>query len=402
VKVLQINSVCGTGSTGKLAVQISNYLNDQGIDNYIAYGFGRCDRPNTFKFGNMVDAHLHSFLSRKLCLQGYGSWFATGSLIRYIKKIRPTIIHLHNIHGHYLNFPRLFRFLKQYDCDVVWTFHDCWPLTGRCAHFTLVGCDKWKTQCESCPQLSSYPESTRDRSKKNFLGKKKHFNSLEKLHIVTVSQWLKGIVAESFFRAKSVRRIYNGIDLDVFRPAPSDIRKELGVGDRFMVLGVASPWNKRKRYDQMLELSRRLDDDSIMVLVGVSEEQKAALPRNVIGITRTENQTQLAQIYTAADVLVNLSLEETFGLVVAEAMACGTPAVVVNSTACPEVISPETGLVVSAKGDLTELDAALAEIRKKGKQWYSAHCTERVRQEFANEKMQMEYHKLYCELEKLP
>ena len=169
-----------------------------------------------------------------------------------------------------------------------------------------------------------------------------------------------------------------------------------------MVLGVASPWNKRKRYDQMLELARRLGDDGVMVLVGVSEAQKEALPENVIGITRTENPQQLAQIYTAADVLVNLSLEETFGLAVAEAMACGTPTIVTNSTACPEVVSPETGIVISPRANLAELDAAFAEIRKKGKQWYSEHCIKRVRQEFANEKMQMQYHKLYCELEKLP
>ena len=400
MKVLQINSVCGTGSTGKLAVQISNYLNNQGIDNYIAYGFGRSDRPNTFKVGNMADAHLHSFLSRKLCLQGYGSWFATGALIHYIKKIRPTIIHLHNIHGHYLNFPRLFRALAKCDCDVVWTFHDCWPMTGKCTHFVQANCQKWQVQCQNCCQLATYPDSAYDRSFKNHRDKKRYFLMPERLHIVAVSRWLKEVAEASFFVGRDIRYIYNGVDLDVFRPMPSDIREKLGVGSKFMLLGVASPWNSNKRYDQMLELAQRLDEDSVMVLVGVSEAQKATLPAKVIGITRTEDQQQLAQIYTAADVLVNLSAEETFGLVVAEAQACGTPAIVLNSTACPEVVSPETGIVISAKANLAELDAALAEVRAKGKRWYSESCIARTRQEFANERMQEQYYKLYCELEK--
>ena len=400
MRVLQINSVCGTGSTGKLAVQISDYLNSQGVENYIAYGFGCCDRPNTFKFGNMADAHLHSFLSRKLCLQGYGSWFVTGRLVRYIRKIKPDIVHLHNIHGHYLNFPRLFRYLKKANCQVVWTFHDCWPMTGKCTHFTEVGCNKWQTQCENCHQLNTYPDSTRDRSRKNYLDKKKYFSGLEKLHVVTVSQWLKKTAEASFFQGKDIRCIYNGIDLNLFRPVPSDIRDSLGIGNRFMILGVSSQWNNKKGYDKFLALAQRLDENAVIVLVGVSPEQKATLPDNVIGICRTENQQQLAQLYSAADVLVNLSLEETFGLVVAEALACGTPAIVLNSTACPEVVSEDTGIVIEPK-DPQDLDRALDKIRSTGKAAYSHNCTERARQLFTNERMQQQYYLLYSELEKL-
>ena len=175
MRVLQINSVCGIGSTGRLAVQISDCLYAHGIENYIAYGYGKCDRPNTFKFGNMMDAHLHSFLSRKLCRQGYGSRLTTEKLLRYMKKLQPDVVHLHNIHGHYLHFPSLFRYLKKANCHVVWTFHDCWPMTGKCAFFVEAGCDKWKTQCHNCPQLSAYPDSTQDRSYRNHLDKKKYF-----------------------------------------------------------------------------------------------------------------------------------------------------------------------------------------------------------------------------------
>ena len=401
MRVLQINSVCGTGSTSKLAVQISDCLNSQGVDNYIAYGFGNCDRPNTFKFGNMVDAHLHSFLSRKLCIQGYGSWFATGKLIRYMKKIKPDVVHLHNIHGHYLNFPRLFRYLKKANCQVAWTFHDCWPMTGKCTHFTEIGCNKWQTQCDHCQQLNTYPDSTCDRSRKNYLDKKKHFSGLAKLYIVTVSQWLKETAEASFFQGKDIQCIYNGIDLNLFRPVSSDVRDSLGIGNRFMILGVSSQWNNKKGYDKFLALAQRLDENAVIVLVGVSTEQKATLPDNIIGICKTEDQQQLAQLYSAADVLVNLSLEETFGLVVAEALACGTPAIVLNSTACPEVVSEDTGIVIEPK-DPQGLDRALDKIRSTGKTAYSHDCTERARQLFTNERMQQQYYLLYSKLEKLP
>ena len=398
MKVLQINSVCGTGSTGKLAVQISDYLDAQGVENYIAYGYGCCNRPNTFRFGNMVDAHIHSFLSRKLCIQGYGSYFTTGRLLRYIKKIKPDIVHLHNIHGHYLNFPRLVNFLNQLNCQVVWTFHDCWPMTGKCTHFTEAGCDKWKTQCRDCPQLATYPDSQRDRSEKNYRDKKKYFSVLAKLHIVTVSQWLKETAKESFLGQKDIQCIYNGVDLSIFQPTQSNVRTELGIGEKFMILGVANPWNSRKGYEKFLDLANRLNEDSVIVLVGISEEQRTGLPKNVIGIPKTQNQKQLAELYTAADVLVNLSLEETFGLVVAEAQACGTPAIVVNSTACPEVITEQTGIVIESR-DEALLDEALTEIRRNGKLAYSESCVVRAQSMFSNEKMQMGYYKLYCGLE---
>ena len=400
MKVLQINSVCGTGSTGKLAVQISDFLNEQGVENYIAYGYGNCDRKNTFKFGNMLDAHLHSFLSRKLCAQGYGSFFTTGRLLRYLKKVKPDIVHLHNIHGHYLNFPRLFKFLKKSDCQVVWTFHDCWPMTGKCTHFTEVGCNNWRTQCEKCPQLTTYPDSEYDRSVKNYKDKKKYFCMLDNLHIVTVSQWLKETTEASFLNKKDIQCIYNGIDLQVFQPTKSNVRTKLGVGEKFMILGVANPWNSRKGYDKFLNLANRLDGDSVIVLVGVSEAQKAVLPQNVIGISKTENQQQLAELYTAADVLLNLSLEETFGLVVAEAQACGTPAIVVSSTACPEVVSEQTGVVIESC-NAHHIDEALTEIRRNKRNMYSPSCIARARNMFSNQKMQMQYYKLYRRLEKL-
>ena len=399
MRVLQINSVCGTGSTGRLATQISDYLTALGVENSIAYGFGSSDHPNTFKFGNMLDAHIHSFISRKLCMQGYASPVTTWKLIRYMKKWKPDIVHLHNIHGHYLNFPLLFRYLKSSDCQIIWTFHDCWPMTGKCTHFTKVKCEKWKTQCHNCPQLNTYPDSIRDRSYQNYQDKKKYFLLSQKLHIVTVSQWLKETVENSFFFGRDIRCIYNGIDINIFNPTPSDIRNAFGIGDKFMILGVATVWNNSKGFDKFLDLARDLDSESIIVLVGVSEQQKASLPEKIIGISRTENQHQLAQFYSSADVLVSFSEEETFGLVVAEALACGTPAIVINSTASPEVVCNQTGFVIES-GEIIQLNQALNTIRIAGKHNFSDKCKARAGSLFSKEKMLKQYYTLYKELEK--
>lgn len=358
MKILQINSVCGTGSTGKIIVQISDYLDSLNIENYIAYGLGSSSRHNTYKIGNKMDNHLHSFISRKFCLQGYGSIISTLKFIRYIKKLDPTIIHLHNIHGHYLNFPILFRFLKKSKIEVVWTFHDCWPFTGKCAHFTKVKCNKWKTGCSNCQQLHTYPDSEIDRTKRNYIDKKNYFTSLDNLHIVTVSKWLKKIVEESFFKEKDIRCIYNGIDTSIFKPTESVLRKKLKIEDKFIILGVASVWNSGKGLDTFIELAKEIDENCVILLIGVSKEQINSLPSNIIGISRTENVMELVQFYTIADILINCSIEETFGLVVAEAMSCGTPAIVYNSTACPEVINNETGKLIYSN-DIVELIEAI-------------------------------------------
>ena len=395
MKVLQVNSVCGKGSTGKLAVQISEYLTEQGVENYVAYGFGETDRPNALRISTMPEAHLHSFLSRRFCKQGYGSHLATRKLIRIIKKMSPDVVHLHNIHGHYLNFKMLFSYLNKTDIKVVWTFHDCWPMTGKCTHFTAVGCDKWKTGCYDCPQLATYPDSVTDRSRKNYSDKKAYFTANKKLHIVTVSEWLRTVAEQSYFGGVAdVRCIYNGIDTAVFAPAESDLRKELNLDDKFVVLGVSSVWKDAKGLRDFIELAKAVDEKTAIVMIGVTEEQRTQLPPSVIGVPAVSDQRTLAQYYSMADVLLNLSAEETFGLVVAEALACGTPAVVRNSTACPEVVDEQTG-IVTPNGTPSAVLSALNRIRENGKAAYTEACVARARRLFSKERMQREYLNLY-------
>lgn len=397
MKVLQINSVCGTGSTGRIAVQISDYLDQHNIENYIAYGFGKSERSNTFCFGNSLDAHLHSFLSRKLGWQGKMSHIPTWRLIQYTERINPDIVHLHNIHGHYLNFNMFFRYLKKKNCQVVWTFHDCWPITGKCAHFTEVKCEKWKTGCFNCVQLDRYPDSERDRSYKSYLEKKNAFTSISNLHIVTVSNWLKLVVEKSFLGKADIRCIYNGVDTEQFSFQEDSIRERYQLQDKFIILGVASAWSERKGLDKFIDLSKLIHDDEVIVLIGISSDQQKCLPEKLIGIPAVNDQTVLAQWYSTADVYINFSIEETFGLVVAEAMACGTPAIVMNSTACPEVLDVNTGFVVEPF-DLDAVKAAIDIVKIKGKKIYSPKCEERIHRLFNLERMQREYLELYQEL----
>ena len=328
------------------------------------------------------------------------SHMPTWCLIRYMERIKPDIVHLHNIHGHYLNYNMLFRYLKKQKCQVVWTFHDCWPITGKCAHFSKMKCEKWKTGCFDCPQLDSYPDSQRDRSRKSYLEKKEAFTSIQNLHIVTVSNWLMSVVKESFLGQKDIRCIYNGVDTDRFSFHDSTIREIYQLQNKFMILSVASVWNKGKGLDQLITLSNKLQKDDVIVAIGIAPDQQNILPENVIGIPVIKNQNLLIQWYSAADVYINFSIEETFGLVVAEAMACGTPAIVMNSTACPEVVDNDTGFVVDPF-DFEAVKDAIEKIKTKGKKAYSLKCKERIHSLFDVKRMQKEYLELYRELRRL-
>jgi putative colanic acid biosynthesis glycosyltransferase len=265
-----------------------------------------------------------------------------------VEEINPDIIHLHNIHGYYLNIEVLFDFLKSFDKPVVWTLHDCWAFTGHCSHFTYAKCERWKTGCYSCPEKKSYPRSVIfDNSKSNYARKKKAFTSAKNMTLVTPSQWLAGLVKESFLGDYPVQVIPNGIDTEVFKPTPSDFKKRYGLDGKFLILGVANVWEKRKGFDYFLDLSKYLSDDEIIVLVGLSEERIKNLPNNIIGIKRTNSAKELAEIYTAADVFFNPTLEDNYPTVNLEAQACGTYVITFDSGGTKEtIISKESGIAI--------------------------------------------------------
>jgi putative colanic acid biosynthesis glycosyltransferase len=399
-KIIQISVEGNMGSTGTIAESIGEIAISRGWESYIAFGrFKRTSKSTTIKIGNLIDILIHGLLTRIFDLHGYGSKHATKKLIKQINHINPDIIHLHNLHGYYINIEVLFEFLSKVNIPVIWTFHDCWPMTGHCSHFDFVGCDKWKIECNNCPQLREYPKSLfLDRSRKNYYSKKKLFTSVDNLTVVSVSNWLNNIVEKSFMNKLSSRVIYNGIDINLFSPERLNncIRDKYCIQEKFMILGVATTWTDRKGLKDFLELSKYIDSNIIIVLIGLSSSQIKNLPKNIIGLKRTENKQELRDLYVECDVYMNLSVEETFGLTTAEALACGTPAIVYNSTASPELIDRSTGIVVE-KQNIQNILLALDEISRNGKLYYSEACRSRAINLFDQKNRFNEYFELYDE-----
>lgn len=347
MRVLQIN-IFGNLSTGRIAVDLYRTLKKQEHEGVVAFARGSIaeDVP-CIRIGNMWDVRFHALMTRITDKTGFYSKPATRELIERIKVYRPDVIHLHNIHGYYIHIGLLFEYLKTAGIPVVWTLHDCWAFTGHCCHFDRVHCDRWKTGCHDCPEKRAYPASWLiDNSRWNYEQKKALFTGVPNMTLVTPSKWLAGLVKQSFLKEYPVEVIPNGIDLDVFKPSPSNFRTRYGLEGKFIVLGVASTWGPRKGLADFVELSQMLDDTYKVVVIGAGKKQLRSLPENILGLTRTDSVKQLAEIYTAADVYVNASLEETFGLPTVEAMACGTPVIVYNKTAVPEPVGDHSGVIL--------------------------------------------------------
>ncbi len=310
-------------------------------------------------YGTRLGHALHYVLGRLTGRNGRYSTPSTRSLIRKIKKFEPDLIHLHNLHNFCINLPLFFRFLKKSKIPVVWTLHDCWTFTGHCPYFDMVECDKWKTSCHHCPQISIYPESQRDRSAKEHKDKKKWFGALPDLTLVTPSQWLSELTKQSYLQKFPIKVINNGIDLKTFTPSPSDFRKKFNLENKHILLGVSFGWSQRKGLDVFEELSKRLGEEYQIVLVG-ADKGEISLPDNIISISRTANQKKLAEIYTAADLFVNPTREENYPTVNMEAISCGTPVLTFRTGGSPEIPNETCGVVV----EKNDIDAMEKEIRR--------------------------------------
>lgn len=365
MKVLQINSVCGIGSTGRIATDLADILARQGHECRIAYGRGIVPeryRDIAVRIGTDMDVRIHGVQTRLFDLHGFGSRTATRKFLRWVEEYDPDVIHLHNIHGYYINIELLFNYLKRAGKPVFWTLHDCWAFTGHCSHFVEAKCEQWKTGCRTCTQLKKYPTCMGfGRVAQNYAQKKELFTAVPNLTVITPSEWLAGQVRGSFLGEYPVRVIQNGIDLSVFKWVDSDFREKYGLIDKKIVLGVANVWDASKGLYDFAELSEMLDRRHKIVLVGLTQEQVTQLPPEILGITRTGSVRELAEIYSAADIFVNPSRQETMGLVTVEAMACGTPAVVYDQTAVPEVVDELSGVVVKV-GDVKGLAEAIERV----------------------------------------
>ena len=340
MKVFMINVVCGIRSTGRICTDLAVALEEQGHEVKIAYG--REDVPEKFqkyavRIGSDLDVKLHGIKARLFDEAGFGSKKATEKFIDWVKEYDPDIIHLHNIHGYYLNIEVLFKYLKTCGKKIIWTLHDCWSFTGHCVYFDYVACDKWKRGCYSCPQKKEYPARIGpDMSRKNYIKKRQLFTSISNMTLVTPSQWLSDFLHDSFMKEYDIRVIHNGIDTEVFRPMEGKVKEQYFCTDKKIILGVAAVWDKRKGLSSFIELSKKLDDTYRIILVGLTKEQIKDLPSNMIGIERTNSVKELVELYSAAAIFVNPTLEDNYPTTNIEAIACGTPVVTYDTGGSPE------------------------------------------------------------------
>lgn len=390
MKILQINSVCGYGSTGRIVVDLYDKLIENGHECIVAYGRGKSPkRIRNIKIGNNFDLFWHIFITRMFDKHGSGSIRATKKLIKQIDEYNPDVIHLHNIHGYYINIKILFEYLKKLNKPIIWTLHDCWSFTGHCAYFDYINCEKWKVSCEKCLQKGAYPASFMDNSKNNYNMKKELLKDLKKMTLVTPSKWLANLLKESFLKDNNIETIHNGIDLSVFKPLQSDIRKKYKLENKKIILGVASKWEKRKGLDTFIKLSNDLNDSYKIILIGISKKDKKKLPENIIAISRTNNVKELVEFYSMADIFINPTLEDNFPTTNLEALACGTPVITYKTGGSIEPINEECGIIVE-KGNIKQL---IDVIKNFNKNKYSG-CIEQSKKYDKNEKYE-EYIQLY-------
>ena len=396
-KILFINSVCGTGSTGRIVSDLYHYLEGCGYECCVAYGRKKLveNRIHTIKIGNPIGVCIHGICSRITDKHGFYSSLETKRLLQKIESYEPDVIHLHNIHGYYLNIKILFEYLKKKNIPIIWTLHDCWAFTGHCAHFDGVGCSKWKSECGACPQKYTYPASfLKDSSRWNYKHKKELFTGLRNLTIVVPSNWLRDQVKSSFLSEYNVEVIRNGIDLSIFRQRESSIREKYGLENRKIILGAANKWSPNKGLKYFIDLAGYLDDSYKIVLVGLSKKQIKGLPSAVLGLERTENAIQMAELYSAADLFFNASIEETMGLVTVEALACGTPVMAFDRTAISETFDKSCGILLRHEG----INAVLESIQGNGWRAFSSSACRNYAEKFAKERMYEEYGRIFRQL----
>lgn len=393
MKILQINSVYPHGSTGNIVRNLKLTMENNGIDAIVAHGIdsGK-DDGKTLKFQNNLSVKLNILMSRIMGTHGMCGSIGTRKLIRWIDSQKPDIIHIHNIHGFYINVKMLFNYIKKKNIPLVWTMHDCWALTGHCAHFISIGCDKWKTGCGSCPGMKKYPIAYRDNSKKNYNVKKSLFTGVPKMQIVAPSEWLAGLVKQSYLGDYDIEVINNGIDLSEFYYRESDIKKKFGIEGKFVILGMANKWMNPKNADVIKKISEHIGDRGVILIVGEASEVKKV--GNFIYIPRINNTEELSRYYSCADVFINLTLEDTFPTVNIESLACGTPIITYNSGGSPEIVDDETGYVCDCF-DYEKINSCVDEIMKNGRQSYSNACIERAVEKYDRQEKFYEYINLY-------
>ena len=377
MKVLQINAVSGSGSTGRICTDIADALKNDGHEVRIVYGNGKSTYHESIRIGSDISVKMNAVYSRISGFNAYAAFKGTKQVIDIIESFSPDVVHLHNLHANYVNVLRLLDYLSKNKIATVITLHDCWPFTGKCTHYTSVDCRKWENGCGKCPKLKDdIPSLFFDRTHRMWEEKKLGFEGIPNLAVIGVSDWITNEAKRSFLRkAKIIQRIYNWIDLDVFTPeSPNGLSAKTNNGDKFTIFCASAGWKVGSdRLKDLLRLAEIIDS-SMQIVVAGKVDEAVTLPKNVIEVGYISNPAELAEYYREADVYVHFSREDTFGKVIAEALACGTPAIVYNSTACPEIVGNGCGYVVEC-GDIYAIADKCKEIHQNGKEAYSTQCS---------------------------
>ena len=364
MKILEINAV-PYGSTAMISFNIAKQAMSEGIQCKVAYGYSyhpQFKENEYIKIGGYWSKAIHLLFTRFTGLHGVYSYFATRRFLREVKLFNPDIIHIHNLHGWFINIPMLINYIKENKKKVVWTLHDCWAFTGHCPYYDMIECQKWKMECHDCPIHRQYPRTDIDCSQKMFSLKKSWFVSIEDLTIVTPSKWLQTQVSESFLKHKKCIVINNGIDLNLFKFKQNNHKNDNK--NKFRILCVSFGWDKRKGLDAIIELSKLLDDSYEITMVGTDNNVDKILPSSIKSIHRTQNQEELITLYSQSDVFVNATREENFPTVNIEAIACGLPVITFKTGGSPEIIDETCGIVVP-KNDVKALADAVKLMRDK-------------------------------------
>lgn len=399
MKVVQINAIYGSKSTGTIVKEIQSCCEMHGIESYVAYSIA--DRPDNevprgYHIGNKLTVKWHAFISRVIGKQAYANRISTWKFLRWLDRVNPDVVHLHNLHSNYVHLNMLLRYLAKRDIATVITMHDCWYFTGGCMHYASIGCQRWQIGCGQCPKWRQLPSYFFDRTQSVLKDRKQYLSAIPRLTMVGASEWIANEMKQSLLKDLNITFIHNGFDLDVFTPTLSSKRKELGIENKFVILGPASKWLLPINQPTLDHFISRMSDDMVLVLFGCMEINDN-LPRNVFQIGYTKSSKEMAELYSMADVLVNCSREDTLSSLNLECQACGTPVVTYDATGSKETVNDQCSFAVST-GDCEALWGKIVEIKKKSKNCYSEQCNSWVSTHFEKSENYKKYIYLYFQI----
>lgn len=396
MNLLQINATYGIGSTGRIVKDIHELATENGICSYVACRTS-IDEKDTYKIGNIFDYKIHALLCRVNGRQAYFSKRATRKLIKYMQQIKPDIIHLHNLHSNFINLNMFLDYVIEKDVALVLTLHDCWFYTGKCFHYTLQQCNKWKEECIACPKRwSDTPTYFKDYSQRTFRDRKDRFEKINKLYVVGASKWIANEAKQSILNNGKISYCHNGVDLTVFKPLGREMRGHLGIKDTdFVILGMAGKWCSQQNEKQMKAICNLIDHKTKLVLIGADTIKK--IDERIIKVPAVKSATEMAQWYSMADVFVNLTWEDTLPFVNIEALACGIPVITHRTSGATETVDEQTGICIEP-GSIEEVLNAIAIVRTKGQKFYEKKCVERAKALFDAKQAYGKYFEIYGEI----